>query len=58
VDQPASLADSTEFFAQSFFEPPAVNPYGLSDAYDAKHLDLQTASGATHVSDEALAAEV
>ena len=53
-----ALADSSEFFSQSFFDQPAVNPYGLSDSFDAKHFDLQTAPGAPNGSDGTLAAEV
>ncbi|KAL5120598.1 transcription factor that binds to CRE motif [Pleosporales sp. CAS-2024a] len=34
------------------------NPFGFPDGFDAKFSDLQSASGATFVSDEALAAEL
>jgi len=59
VEQSSHLVDpTTDFFTSSFYAGHSQNPYGLSDTFDAKHFDLQTASGATHVSDEALAAEV
>jgi transcriptional activator HAC1 len=58
VEQSASLADSAALFTGSFFEDTASNPYGLSDTYDAKSFDLQTTSGATHVSDGVLAADI
>ena len=57
VDQSVGLVES-DFFTSSFFDASATNPYGLSDSFDAKSFDLQTASGATNVSDEALAAEI
>ena len=50
------LADSSaDFFGSSLF---ASNPYSFADGFDAKFSDLQSASGATFVSDEALAAEL
>lgn len=44
--------------SSSFFgNGPSSNPFGFPDGFDAKFSDLQSASGATFVSDEALAAE-
>ena len=52
------MGEPTDFFSSAIFEH-ASNPYGLSDQFDCKSFDLQTASGATlFVSDEALAAEI
>lgn len=56
-----SMADpsSVDFFGSALFCPGSVsNPYGFPDGFDAKFSDLQSASGATFVSDEALAAEL
>jgi transcriptional activator HAC1 len=45
------------FGASLFGHGPGSNPFGFPDGFDAKLSDLQSASGATYVSDEALAAE-
>jgi transcriptional activator HAC1 len=56
-----SMADSNvDLFggSSSFFgNGPSSTLYGFSDGFDAKFSDLQSASGATFVSDEPLAAE-
>ncbi|KAF2241630.1 hypothetical protein BU26DRAFT_440549 [Trematosphaeria pertusa] len=58
VDSASGLVDTDVFFSSAIFgQADLLHPYGLSDPLDAKHFDLQTASGATLVSDEALAAE-
>ena len=59
--QPAfGMADShVDLFGGSLFgHGPSSNPFGFPDGFDAKFSDLQSASGATYVSDEALAAEL
>jgi len=55
-----SLADSSvDFFGSAFFSHNSSSiPGGFPDGFDAKYSDLQSASGATFVSDEALAAEL
>lgn len=55
------LADpsSVDFFGSALFGHSSMsNPFGFPDGFDAKFSDLQSASGATFVSDEALAAEL
>lgn len=54
------MADShVDFFGASFLgHSPHSAPFGFPDGFDAKFSDLQSASGATFVSDEALAAEL
>lgn len=57
------MADShVDFFGASLFPghspTSVVSPFGFPDGFDAKFSDLQSASGATFVSDEALAAEL
>ncbi|KAL7779902.1 hypothetical protein CFE70_009920 [Pyrenophora teres f. teres 0-1] len=48
---------SVDFFNSNLYEQSFhSNSYGLLDSFDAKFNDLQSASGATSVSDEALAA--
>jgi len=52
-------ASSVDFFASALFNHGSSSiPYGFPDGFDAKFSDLQSASGATYVSDEALAAEI
>jgi transcriptional activator HAC1 len=54
-----SMGDSSSvdvFGPTSFDHNSFSNSYGLLDGFDAKFNDLQSASGATSVSDEALAA--
>ncbi|OAL43289.1 hypothetical protein IQ07DRAFT_650353 [Pyrenochaeta sp. DS3sAY3a] len=56
-----SMADpsSVDFFGSALFgHSSSSNPYGFPDGFDAKFSDLQSASGATFVSDEVLAAEL
>jgi hypothetical protein len=54
VQQPE---DDSSFFASSFGDPHA-SPFDLSDAHDAPFFDMQTATGATTVSDGCFAAEI
>jgi transcriptional activator HAC1 len=52
-----SVADpSFDVFGPTFYEHNYPTSYGSLDSFDAKFHDLQSASGATSVSDEALAA--
>lgn len=57
LDAPTGLVDGDVFLSNSLF---GSHDAGLdfSDHLDAKQLDLQTAPGATHVSDGALAAGI
>lgn len=55
LDAPTGLVDGDVFFSNNLFGPHDAG-LDFSDHLDAKHLDLQTAPGATHVSDGALAA--
>ncbi|KAJ4349808.1 transcription factor that binds to CRE motif [Didymosphaeria variabile] len=50
------LVDSDPFFTPVLFDGHHAPDFDLSDHLDAKHFDLQTASGAATASDEALAA--
>lgn len=55
------LADpcAVDFFGSALFSHgSSAISYGFPDGFDAKFSDLQSASGATYVSDEALAAEL
>lgn len=61
MESTISLADaqSVDFFGSALFGTSSIStPYGFPDGFDAKFSDLQSASGATYVSDEALAAEL
>jgi transcriptional activator HAC1 len=51
------LVDGDVFLSSSLFTHHDVD-FDLSDHLDAKHFDLQTAPGATHVSDGAFAAGI
>jgi transcriptional activator HAC1 len=55
-----SMADpNVDLFDTSLFGLSSHSaPFGFPDGFDAKFSDLQSASGATYVSDEALAAEL
>ncbi|KAJ4377635.1 transcription factor that binds to CRE motif [Neocucurbitaria cava] len=60
VEPTTGLADpsSVDFFGSALFGHSSSSiPYGFPDGFDAKFSDLQSASGATIVSDEVLAAE-
>lgn len=50
------LVDHDPFFTTGLFDGTHSPDFDLSDHLDAKHFDLQTASGAALASDEALAA--
>lgn len=50
------LVDHDPFFTTGLFDGTHTPDFDLSDHLDAKHFDLQTASGAATASDEALAA--
>ncbi|KAL1610356.1 transcription factor that binds to CRE motif [Paraconiothyrium brasiliense] len=52
----AGLVDSDPFFTPVLFDGHHAPDFDISDHLDAKHFDLQTASGAATASDEALAA--
>ena len=56
VEPTTGLLDGDVFFSTSLFEQPDTS-FDQADLFDAKHFDLQTAFGATHVSDGALAEE-
>ncbi|KAI4681111.1 uncharacterized protein J4E88_005617 [Alternaria novae-zelandiae] len=59
MEPPFSMVDSSSvdaFGPTSFDHGSYSNSYGFLDGFDAKFNDLQSASGATSVSDEALAA--
>ncbi|CAO2647769.1 Nn.00g086910.m01.CDS01 [Neocucurbitaria sp. VM-36] len=61
MESTTGLADpsSVDFFGSALFSPNSSSlPYGFPDGFDAKFSDLQSASGATYVSDEVLAAEL
>ncbi|KAH7380663.1 hypothetical protein BKA66DRAFT_442208 [Pyrenochaeta sp. MPI-SDFR-AT-0127] len=61
MEPTTGLADScsVDFFGSALFSHGSSSiPYGFPDGFDAKFSDLQSASGATYVSDEALAAEL
>ena len=48
-----------DIFGSALFGPGSHSAsFGFPDSFDAKFSDLQSASGATYVSDEALAAEL
>ncbi|KAF2133166.1 hypothetical protein P153DRAFT_282681 [Dothidotthia symphoricarpi CBS 119687] len=58
MEPSTGLPDSVDFFGSAFTGHNSNPfPYGFSDGFDAKFSDLQSASGATFVSDEALAAD-
>lgn len=59
MESAMGLADpSGDFFGSALFGHDSISPpYGFADSFDAKFSDLQSASGATLVSDGALAAE-
>ena len=61
MEPTTGLADSSsvDFFGSALFGHNSTSiPYGFPDGFDAKFSDLQSASGATYVSDEVLAAEL
>ncbi|KAF1842463.1 uncharacterized protein K460DRAFT_420370 [Cucurbitaria berberidis CBS 394.84] len=61
MEPTTGLADpsSVDFFGSALFgHSSSSTSYGFPDGFDAKFSDLQSASGATFVSDEALAAEL
>jgi transcriptional activator HAC1 len=61
LEQPTfGMVDSNvDLFESSLFGLGSHStPFGFPDGFDAKFSDLQSASGATYVSDEALAAEL
>ncbi|KAF2787975.1 hypothetical protein K505DRAFT_315761 [Melanomma pulvis-pyrius CBS 109.77] len=58
TQEPTSMGDQTDFFSSAIFEH-SSNSYSLSDQFDVKNFDLQTAPGAAiYASDEALAVEI
>ncbi|KAF2712479.1 hypothetical protein K504DRAFT_205129 [Pleomassaria siparia CBS 279.74] len=57
-EEPASMGDQSDLFSSTLFEH-SSNTYGLSDQYDVKNFDLQTASGAAlFACDGALAVDI
>ena len=58
LEPTTGLVDRDVFFSSSLFDTHHDADFGLSDHFDAKYLDLQTAPGATHVSDGAFAASI
>lgn len=60
LEDPFGLGDTlVDVNGSSLFNlSPHSNPYGFPDGFDAKYSDMQSASGATYVSDEALAADL
>ncbi|PVI06208.1 hypothetical protein DM02DRAFT_515441 [Periconia macrospinosa] len=56
VESTTGLVDGDVFLSSSLFGNPDSS-FDPADLFDAKHFDLQTAFGATHVSDGALAEE-